>query len=216
MERFNLICFLFLLELMADFLLVKSFRIKIKFIYIFFLQVPKVCANIICLEFLTSFGIKVCVKLIAEVLCLLFLTEEFSLKTLLLMFFSRLIFLFSVGGFFHFILLWMGVTIAEVFEFKLNIKDGKRFKTYKTYATPLVQNGQFEGVIYTINDITREESLNKRLKIKHTQLMTFLENIPILAYLKDKSLLITDFSSRQGEKYGFYQRKYIHTEKIRM
>ena len=122
MERFNLICFLFLLELMADFLLAKSFRIKIKFIYIIFLQVPKVCANIICLEFLTSFGIKVCVKLIAEVLCLLFLTEEFSLKTLLLMFFSRIIFLFSVGGFFHFILLWMGVTIAEVFEFKLNIK----------------------------------------------------------------------------------------------
>lgn len=75
----------------------------------------------------------------------------------------------------------------QQYEFKLNIKDGKRFKTYKTYATPLVQNGQFEGVIYTINDITREESLNKRLKIKHTQLMTFLENIPILAYLKDKN-----------------------------
>ena len=74
----------------------------------------------------------------------------------------------------------------QQYEFKLNMKYGKSNKIYITKVTPVLKNGEFEGVIYTINDITREESLNNRLKMKHNLLKTFLDNIPLLTYLKDK------------------------------
>lgn len=91
---------------------------------------------------------------------------------------------------------------------KIHIKDGRRVKIYQVYATPVLKNGEFEGIIYTIKDITREESLNKRLKLKHTQLMTFLENIPLLAYLKDKDRNYVT-GSRCAKEFIYYGRDIV-------
>ena len=47
MFKVDLVLNLLLLELISDFLLVKVFKIKIQFLYLLFLQLPKICVNIL-------------------------------------------------------------------------------------------------------------------------------------------------------------------------
>lgn len=71
-------------------------------------------------------------------------------------------------------------------DFKMTEWSGKKLKTFHIIVTPVLKNGEFEGVIYTVNDISREESLKNKLRIKHNQIRVLLENVPLLIYLKDK------------------------------
>lgn len=71
-------------------------------------------------------------------------------------------------------------------NFKILEQNGKKMKTFHLILTPVLQNNKFEGVIYTINDITREENLKNKLRIKHNQIRVLLENVPLLIYLKDR------------------------------
>lgn len=71
-------------------------------------------------------------------------------------------------------------------NFKISQQNGKKIKTFHLIVTPVLQNGNFEGVIYTVNDISREESLKNKLRMKHNQIRVLLENVPLLIYLKDR------------------------------
>ena len=139
MEKLNIIGTIFILEFVTDFLLAKFFNIKSKFVYLLFLQIPKVCINMICLELIESVGIRLAVKIVSELLNIVFLTESFDAKTLICMIFAKIVFLFSVTGFLYFVLLWINSSIKNL----INIDIDKKYYFLVIFATALYIWGIF-------------------------------------------------------------------------
>lgn len=54
-------------------------------------------------------------------------------------------------------------------------------------SLPIIDNKTFLGIMSIIRDITHEENIKEQFVIKHFQLKSLLENIPMLIYMQDKN-----------------------------
>lgn len=70
----------------------------------------------------------------------------------------------------------------------LEINDGR---IIKQTSTPIIQNNIVKGILSISTDVTEEETLKNIIVDKNQQMQALLENLPILAYMKDKELNLT-------------------------
>ena len=71
----------------------------------------------------------------------------------------------------------------------MNIENEKGIqKIYNITTTPILDKLEFLGTISIVKDVTHEESVKERFVLKHFQLKSLLENIPMLIYMQDKNL----------------------------
>ena len=115
MEKLSLICVCFLIEFIVDVIVLKAFKIYYKKIYLLFLQVPKVCASVLCFVYFKKFFLCLILKLIAMFVCVLFITDTFKIRKIISLIFSEIAILFSVIGFFVFVLLWVNSSVETIF-----------------------------------------------------------------------------------------------------
>lgn len=119
MEKFNIVFSIFIIELLVDFLVAKIFKIRFKFLYLIFLQVPKICASVICVEFTEIVWACVLAKLLSKLICLLFLSDTFKFKKLASIFIIEIALLLSIGGFVWFMSLWLKFSLENIFKTKI-------------------------------------------------------------------------------------------------
>ncbi len=81
--------------------------------YLLFIQIPKICVNIICLELVQSIVLRFGIKFACEILSVIFITESFKFRILVAMIFAKYVFLFSILGYFSFLLLWVCASVEE-------------------------------------------------------------------------------------------------------
>ena len=84
-----------------------------------FLQIPKICANVICLVYSSVVWLCLLSKILSVLVCIIFITDSFEIKKLLNLFMSEIFLLFSVTGFIWFVLLWINSSIKSVFLYKI-------------------------------------------------------------------------------------------------
>jgi PAS domain S-box-containing protein len=82
-------------------------------------------------------------------------------------------------------------------SFILNIEKEYYFKIVKVTSFPVIQDNVLTGILSITRDITNEEILRLKLIEKIGIINTLLENIPMLAYLKD-----TNNNYITGSKYA--------------
>ena len=71
----------------------------------------------------------------------------------------------------------------------MNIENEKGLnKIYNITTTPILDKLEFLGTVSIVKDVTHEESVKERFVLKHFQLKSLLENIPMLIYMQDKNL----------------------------
>ena len=114
MDRLNIILSLFLIEFVVDVLVLRVFKICYRKTYLLFLQIPKVCGNVLCLFYFNNFLICLIVKFVSLFLCILFLTDSFSFKKLCGLLFLEISLFFSVSGFSMFVLSWINGSLNFV------------------------------------------------------------------------------------------------------
>lgn len=114
MEKINIILSLFIIEFISDFLVCKLFKIRFKFLFLLFLQVPKICASVVSVQLIESFCLCVLSKVVSQLFCLFFLTDSFKPKRVATLAFSELVILLSFGGLMSFLSLWLKVTIESI------------------------------------------------------------------------------------------------------
>ena len=119
MDKLSLIISIFIIELLVDFLILKLFKIYYRKIYLLFLQIPKVCASVICFFCLKNIFACVLVKFLAFLLCIIFITDSFRIKKLLAILFLEALLLFSIFGFFVFLMLWVNSSFNDIFLQKI-------------------------------------------------------------------------------------------------
>lgn len=73
----------------------------------------------------------------------------------------------------------------------LSVKNDVENRIIKQTTTPIIQNGIVKGILSVSTDVTKEEKLRNIIVDKNRQMQTLLENLPILAYMKDKNLQLT-------------------------
>lgn len=122
MEKLNIVNSVFIIELLVDFLVLKIFKIRFKFLYLLFLQIPKICASVICVEFNETVGACVLAKFLSKLICILFLSDTLKLKKIACIFFSEIMLLFSIGGFVWFLTIWLKISIENIFHIKFATK----------------------------------------------------------------------------------------------
>lgn len=120
MEKFNIVFSVFLIELIVDVLIAKIFKIKFKFLYLLFLQIPKICASVVCVQFTELVWVCYLSKIISKLICILFLSDALNFKKLMCIFFSEILILFSIGGFVWFLSLWLKFSLENVFNIKIS------------------------------------------------------------------------------------------------
>lgn len=85
-------------------------------------------------------------------------------------------------------------------------------------STPVIQNNVFLGIVSHIKDITDEETLKEKFVSKHSQIKSFLENIPMLIYMQDEHMnYIAGTKPSQSffkEGYDAFSNIHINTSKI--
>lgn len=119
MEKLNIIISVFLIEFVVDYLVLKIFKIKFKLIYLLFLQIPKICASIVCLEYSQIWWLCFVSKFASKLFCLFFLTDSFKFKKMLFLMFTEYALLFAVAGLTWFICLWIHAITGYVFVQKI-------------------------------------------------------------------------------------------------
>lgn len=74
-------------------------------------------------------------------------------------------------------------------NYVLNCDIGKKQdKILNISSTPITYGNEFLGIVTIVKDITDEESIKEKFVLKHFQLKSLLENIPMLIYMQDKNL----------------------------
>lgn len=119
MEKCTLVLSVFLIEIVVDIIVLNVLKIHYKKIFLLFMQIPKVCASVICMFYLHMIWVCVLAKILAVVLFIIFVTDSFKIKKLVALFVLELLFLFSISGFAWFILLWIRSLIEGVFLCKI-------------------------------------------------------------------------------------------------
>lgn len=74
----------------------------------------------------------------------------------------------------------------------------------KQTITPIVKNGNIEGLLTVSSDVTNEENLKKELINKNLQLNSLIDNLPVLVYMKDKdrNLIVANENSKRFVNEG--------------
>lgn len=73
----------------------------------------------------------------------------------------------------------------------LSVKNTKEIRYIKQTSTPIIQNNAVKGILSVSTDVTKEENMKNIIVDKNRQMQTLLENLPILAYMKDNELNLT-------------------------
>lgn len=61
-------------------------------------------------------------------------------------------------------------------------------KIFSITSSPILDKDKFLGIVSIVRDITHEESIKEQFVVKHFQLKSLLENIPMLIYMQDKDM----------------------------
>lgn len=122
MEKINIIVIVFLIEFFADIIIRSLFHIKVKNLYLLFLQIPKICACVLSVYFSSNLWIVFASNLVSKIICVFFLNDTLSFKKFICILFSQYIILFSIMGFCSFLLLWFKGAYRIIFKqnFPLN------------------------------------------------------------------------------------------------
>lgn len=59
------------------------------------------------------------------------------------------------------------------------------YKILSITSSPIIDNKEFLGIVTIAKDITQEENIKEKFVLKHFQLKSLLENIPMLIYMQD-------------------------------
>lgn len=73
-------------------------------------------------------------------------------------------------------------------NYVINLDGKKSPKILNITTTPIVKNKNFQGIVSIVKDITHEENIKEKFVIKHYQLKSLLENIPMIIYMQDVSM----------------------------
>ena len=119
MDKLSFLLSVFLIEFIVDVLVLKIFKIYYRKVYLLFLQVPKVCANVLSLFYFDVFWVGLVLKMVSMFLCDLFLTDSFKFKKLIGILFLEIVLLLSVSGFAMFALKWINCSINSIFSQKI-------------------------------------------------------------------------------------------------
>lgn len=109
-----------MLEFVSDCMLLKFCKINHNKLYILFLQIPKLCINILCLELIKKAVFMIFLIFITQAVVLLFMTDTFDLKRLLSLLFMKFVFMCSVAGFLVFVLMWIEGSIYDLASIKIS------------------------------------------------------------------------------------------------
>jgi len=61
----------------------------------------------------------------------------------------------------------------------------KENKILNIITTPVIKNNEFIGIVSIVKDITQEENIKENFVIKHYQLKSLIENIPLIIFMQD-------------------------------
>lgn len=122
MDYIGIVLSVFIIELIVDCLVLKIFRLHYNFLYLLFLQIPKVCASVICLFYSSILWLCLLVKILSKIITVIFITDSFRFKKIVSLFVLEMILLFSIGGFIEFLILCFNATMEDVFYRKIDRK----------------------------------------------------------------------------------------------
>lgn len=122
MDYISIVLSVFLIEYIVDCLVLKIFNIQYSWLYLLFLQVPKVCSSLICLVYSNMLWLCFLSKILSKIICIIFITDSFKLKRLASLFVTEIMLLFSVGGFLSFLLMCFNATMNDLFYQKIDKK----------------------------------------------------------------------------------------------
>lgn len=92
---------------------------------------------------------------------------------------------------------------GESVSFRLDFKTDKgERKCFDTFFAPLIQDGVVAGIISISRDITKEEELKSTLLQKQFYMISILDNLPFIAFLKDLDGKIVGANKRLEELSG--------------
>ena len=119
MEKATFILSLFLIEFIVDVFVLKIFKVYYKNLFLLFLQIPKVCASVIYLIYSSVIWVCILAKVLAIIVCIIFITDSFKIRKLANIFIAEIVLLFSFFGFSWFVLIWINSSIESVFLYKI-------------------------------------------------------------------------------------------------
>lgn len=119
MEKVTLVLSLVLIEFIVDVIVLKIFKVYYKGLFLMFLQIPKICASVICLLYSSVIWACVLAKLLGVVVCIIFITDSFYIKKLINIFVAEIALSFSVCGFSWFVLSWINSSVESIFFNKI-------------------------------------------------------------------------------------------------
>lgn len=118
----SIVLSVFLIEFVVDFLALKIFKIHYNILYLLFLQIPKICASIICLIYSNIFWLCILSKILSKTIAVIFITDSFKFKRIVSLVILEMMLLFSIGGFVWFLILCLDATMNDVFYCKIDKK----------------------------------------------------------------------------------------------
>ncbi len=88
-------------------------------------------------------------------------------------------------------------------------------KIYSVTSSPILDNKEFLGIVTISKDITHEENIKEKFVLKHFQLKSLLENIPMLIYMQDvnQNYIAGTKPSQSFVKEGFDAFTNIHIDR---
>lgn len=96
-----------------------------------------------------------------------------------------------------------GKNVAQTLKplnYIMNEKNSKEQDfVFNITTSPVIYDKKFYGIVSIIKDITAEESIKENFVLKHFQLKTLIENLPMLIYIQDKDgkyMIGTEYSKR--------------------
>lgn len=119
MESINFVAMIFLIELLVDLLVLKIFKIKIRFLFLVFLQLAKICASVVCVIYSEMIWLCILAKFMARLICIFFASDTFNFLKILAICFVEWIFLLAISGLVSFINLWIGDLVFNVLKVKI-------------------------------------------------------------------------------------------------
>ena len=89
---------------------------------------------------------------------------------------------------------------------------------YNITSSPIINNKEFLGLVTIIKDITHEESIKEKFVLKHFQLKSLLENIPMLIYMQDtnQKYIAGTKPSQKFVKDGYDEFSNIHINRTKI
>ncbi len=88
-------------------------------------------------------------------------------------------------------------------------------KILSVTSSPIIDNKDFLGIVTIAKDITHEENIKEKFVLKHFQLKSLLENIPMLIYMQDvnQNYIAGTKPSQDFVKDGFDAFSNIHIDR---